>query len=150
FADNSLSKMYWPGDYSTAASGDGELAGADRLKPDALDNPEPSLGRDPRSFSDGRTQDNMTVLLPSLPNFNAHPHKGILKKKQLSPIVERNGLSRINNELCGNAPGRASPHGSSSSDGRAGPAKPSLPDQLNGVAMSIKAGTVDGDSSGSE
>lgn len=75
---------------------------------------------------------------------------GILKKKQLSPIVERNGLSRINNELCGNAPGRASPHGSSSSDSRAGPAKPSIPDQLNGVAMSIKAGTVDGDSSGSE
>ena len=76
---------------------------------------------------------------------------GILKKKQLSPIVERNGLNRIHNELCENAPGgRASPHGSSSSDGRAGPAKPGLPDKLNGVAVSIKAGTVDGDSSGSE
>lgn len=77
-------------------------------------------------------------------------HAGILKKKQLSPIVERNGLSRIHNELCGNVPGTASSQGSSSSDGRAGLVKPSLPDQLNGVAMSIKAGTVDGDSSGSE
>lgn len=70
--------MYWPGDYSAAVSSDGELTGADRLKPDALDNPEPSLGRDPRLFSDGRTQDNVTVLLPSLPNLNAHPHKGKL------------------------------------------------------------------------
>uniref|UniRef100_A0A8C4EAC9 Cadherin EGF LAG seven-pass G-type receptor 2 n=1 Tax=Dicentrarchus labrax TaxID=13489 RepID=A0A8C4EAC9_DICLA len=75
---------------------------------------------------------------------------GILKKKQLSPIVERNGLNRIHNELCENAPGTASPQDSSSSDSRVRPSKPSLPDQLNGVAMSIKAGTVDGDSSGSE
>lgn len=72
---------------------------------------------------------------------------GILKKKQLSPIVERNGLNRIHNELI---PGMASPQGSSSSESRAAPVKASLPDQLNGVAMSIKAGTVDGDSSGSE
>uniref|UniRef100_A0A665TTY5 Cadherin EGF LAG seven-pass G-type receptor 2 n=1 Tax=Echeneis naucrates TaxID=173247 RepID=A0A665TTY5_ECHNA len=78
------------------------------------------------------------------------PIVGILKKKQLSPIVERNGLSRIHNELCEKAPRMGSPHGSSSSDSRAGPAKPGLPEQLNGVAMSIKAGTVDGDSSGSE
>lgn len=75
---------------------------------------------------------------------------GILKKKQLSPIVERNCPNHVYNELCGNAPGTASPQGSSSSDGRGGPAKASLPDQLNGVALSIKAGTVDGDSSGSE
>lgn len=75
---------------------------------------------------------------------------GILKKKQLSPIVERSSLKRINSKLCENAPGAASPQGSSSSDGRAGSAKPGLPDQLNGVALSIKAGTVDGDSSGSE
>lgn len=83
-------------------------------------------------------------------SFFFSSYAGILKKKQLSPIVERNGLNRIHNELCENAPGTESPWGSSSSDGRAGPAKPSLPDQLNGVAMSIKAGTVDGDSSGSE
>uniref|UniRef100_A0A3Q3T3G8 Cadherin EGF LAG seven-pass G-type receptor 2 n=1 Tax=Mastacembelus armatus TaxID=205130 RepID=A0A3Q3T3G8_9TELE len=75
---------------------------------------------------------------------------GILKKKQLSPIVERNTLNRLHGDLCENARGSASSQGSSSSGGRGGPAKPSLPDQLNGVAMSIKAGTVDGDSSGSE
>lgn len=75
---------------------------------------------------------------------------GILKKKQLSPIVERICPDRVRNELGGRSPGTVSPHGSSASDGRAGPAKGSLPDQLNGVAMSIKAGTVDGDSSGSE
>ncbi|XP_028431059.1 cadherin EGF LAG seven-pass G-type receptor 2 isoform X2 [Perca flavescens] len=148
--DNSLSKMYWPGDYTEAAS-DGEPAGTDRLKPDTLANPEPSLGCGTRTLSDDRTQqDAMTVLLPSLPNIYAHPHKGILKKKQLSPIVERNGLNRIHNELCENAPGTASPQGSISSNGRAGLAKTSLPGQLNGVAMSIKAGTVDGDSSGSD
>ncbi|XP_031143312.1 cadherin EGF LAG seven-pass G-type receptor 2 isoform X3 [Sander lucioperca] len=148
--DNSLSKMYWPGDYTGAVS-DGELAGTDRLKPDTLANPELSLGCGTRMLSDDRTQqDAMTVLLPSLPNIYAHPHKGILKKKQLSPIVERNGLNRIHNELCENAPGTASPQGSISSNGRAGLAKTSLPDQLNGVAMSIKAGTVDGDSSGSD
>ncbi|XP_023269936.1 cadherin EGF LAG seven-pass G-type receptor 2 [Seriola lalandi dorsalis] len=140
--DNSLSKMLWPGDY--AAASDSEL------KNENLVSSELSLGRDTRTLSDDRTQDTMTVFLPSLPNFNAHPHKGILKKKQLSPIVERNGLSRIHNELCEKAPGTASPQGSSSSDSRAGPAKPNIPDQLNGVAMSIKAGTVDGDSSGSD
>uniref|UniRef100_A0A665TR40 Cadherin EGF LAG seven-pass G-type receptor 2 n=1 Tax=Echeneis naucrates TaxID=173247 RepID=A0A665TR40_ECHNA len=101
-----------------------------------------------RSLSHG-TGDAMTVLLPSLVVFFL-PIVGILKKKQLSPIVERNGLSRIHNELCEKAPRMGSPHGSSSSDSRAGPAKPGLPEQLNGVAMSIKAGTVDGDSSGSE
>uniref|UniRef100_A0A8C8D4R5 Cadherin, EGF LAG seven-pass G-type receptor 2 n=1 Tax=Oncorhynchus tshawytscha TaxID=74940 RepID=A0A8C8D4R5_ONCTS len=75
---------------------------------------------------------------------------GILKKKQLSPIAERNGINRIHNELSENALGHASSQGSSSGESRGGGAKPSLPDQLNGVAMSIKAGTVDGDSSGSE
>ncbi|XP_029287123.1 cadherin EGF LAG seven-pass G-type receptor 2 isoform X1 [Cottoperca gobio] len=147
--DNSLSKMYWPGDYPAAAV-DGELTGTDRLKADTLANPEPTNGRDSRMVSDDRTQDAMMVLLPSLPNIYAHPHRGILKKKQLSPIVERNGLNRIHNKLCEIAPGTASPQGSCSSDGRAGPTKPGLPDQMNGVAMSIKAGTVDGDSSGSE
>ncbi|XP_072238280.1 cadherin EGF LAG seven-pass G-type receptor 2 [Leuresthes tenuis] len=142
--DNNLSKMYWPGDY-TAVMDDGERAGGDRLK---METPDAILGRNLRTLSDDRSQDSM--LLPTLPILSTHPHRGILKKKQLSPIVERNGLHRIHNELCESAPGSASPHGSSSSDNRAGPAKPSLPDQLNGVALRIKAGTVDGDSSGSE
>nr|XP_057910169.1 cadherin EGF LAG seven-pass G-type receptor 2 isoform X2 [Doryrhamphus excisus] len=92
---------------------------------------DPSL---PSTPSDERLQDAVTPLLP---NLNAHPHKGILKKKQLSPIIERNGFNRDG------AQGPASPQGSSCSERRA-------KGGLNGVAMSIKAGTVDGDSSGSE
>lgn len=72
---------------------------------------------------------------------------GILKKKQLSPIVERNSLRRVHNQLSENSPGTAPPQGSSPNEDRA---KPDPPDRLNGVALSIKAGTVDGDSSGSE
>ncbi|KAM9408206.1 cadherin EGF LAG seven-pass G-type receptor 2 [Pholidichthys leucotaenia] len=142
--DDSLSKMFWPG----AALSDSELTAGDRAKMET--SPEPFLIRDTRTL-DNRTQDAVTVLLPSsLPNFSVHPHKGILKKKQLSPIVERNSLNPVHSELCEDASSTASPHGSSSSGGRAGPAKPSLPDQLNGIALSIKAGTVDGDSSGSD
>ena len=77
-------------------------------------------------------------------------YAGILKKKQLSPIAERNGINRIHNELSENVPGTTSPQASSSGESRGARAKPGPPDQLNGVAMSIKAGTVDGDSSGSE
>uniref|UniRef100_A0A3Q2DJZ9 Cadherin EGF LAG seven-pass G-type receptor 2 n=1 Tax=Cyprinodon variegatus TaxID=28743 RepID=A0A3Q2DJZ9_CYPVA len=77
-------------------------------------------------------------------------YPGILKKKQLSPIVERNSLHHVHSEPVGGTPGTASPQGSSSSRTRAGPPKPGLQEQLNGVALSIKAGTVDGDSSGSE
>lgn len=69
-ADN---KMLWPADNAAAVGGDGELAGADRLNPDAPVHPELSLSR---AFSDGRTQDAMTMLLPSLPSLSAHPHKG--------------------------------------------------------------------------
>uniref|UniRef100_A0A6Q2YBM4 Cadherin EGF LAG seven-pass G-type receptor 2 n=1 Tax=Esox lucius TaxID=8010 RepID=A0A6Q2YBM4_ESOLU len=93
----------------------------------------------------GQTRENR-----GLPDERPGDQKGILKKKQLSPIAERNGINRIHNQLSENAPGHASSQGSSSSESRRGGAKPSLSDQLNGVAMSIKAGTVDGDSSGSE
>ncbi|KAM3877775.1 cadherin EGF LAG seven-pass G-type receptor 2 [Diretmus argenteus] len=144
-------KMYWPGEYATVS--DSELGGTDRVRMESLGHPDQGLGRENRTLPpDDRAgdRDPMTMLLPSLPNLNAHPQKGILKKKQLSPIVERNGINRIHNELSENTSGPTSPQGSSSSGSRAGPAKPGLPDQLNGVAMSIKAGTVDGDSSGSE
>lgn len=74
-----------------------------------------------------------------------------MKKKQLSPIAERNGINRIHNELSVSAAGPASSRGSSSSEGKGSGAKANVPEQLNGVALSIKAkGTVDDDSSGSE
>ncbi|KAK5610636.1 Cadherin EGF LAG seven-pass G-type receptor 2 [Crenichthys baileyi] len=147
--DNGLGKMHWPVDY-TAAVGDSELAGGEGSKMDSPESAQPVLGRNMRSLSDDKSQDCMTVLLPSFPNLSAHPHRGILKKKQLSPIVERNSLHHVHSEPCEGTPGTASPRGSSSSETRAGPPKPGLPEQLNGVALSIKAGTVDGDSSGSE
>ncbi|KAL0978415.1 hypothetical protein UPYG_G00170150 [Umbra pygmaea] len=147
--DNILSKQYWPGEYVTTASDSEGQAGADRLKVECLE-----LGPtwDKRGVPDempgeqveGSGKDNV-MIMPSLSNVNAHPHRGILKKKQLSPIAERNGIKRIHNELSANAPGHAS-----SSESTGGGAKPSLSDQLNGVALSIKAGTIDGDSSGSD
>ncbi|KAK6321410.1 hypothetical protein J4Q44_G00083860 [Coregonus suidteri] len=155
--DNNLSKLFWPGEYVTTASDSEGLGGADRLKAQSLANPELGQTRDNRGMSDERPGDKAesygkdnVMLLPSQPNLHALPQKGILKKKQLSPIAERNGINRIHNELSKNAPGHASSQGSSSGERRGGRAKPSLPDQLNGVAMSIKAGTVDGDSSGSD
>ncbi|XP_029549960.1 cadherin EGF LAG seven-pass G-type receptor 2-like isoform X6 [Salmo trutta] len=156
--DNNLSKLYWPVEYMTTASNSECLGGADRLKTESLANTELGQTRDTRGMPSERPgdkagsygKDNLMLLLPSLPNLNAHPQKGILKKKQLSPIAERNGINRIHNELSKNAPGHASSQGSSSSESRGGRAKPSLPDQLNGVGMSIKAGTVDDDLSGSD
>lgn len=164
--------MFRPAD---KGSGDGDLAGPDRLKLDAPNRPDSGLGHNASLFADSRTQDSRTqdslmALLPGLPGLSAPPHKGkaqphwrrfeqtptschsdatsclntgILKKKQLSPIVERSCPNRV--QPCGDAP--SSSQGSSSSGGRP---KAGQPEQLNGVALTIKAGTVDGDSSGSE
>lgn len=157
--------MPWPTESAAAVSNGGQLTA------DTPAHPE---------FPDGRMHDGVMVMLPSVPGLSAHPYKGsvechkvadahlqkrflffflthfsssagILKKKQLSPIVERScPANHVHSEPRGNVHGTASPHGSTSSDGRSGPARTYLPDQLNGVALSIKAGTVDGDSSGSE
>ncbi|XP_059530723.1 cadherin EGF LAG seven-pass G-type receptor 2 isoform X1 [Myotis daubentonii] len=92
--------------------------------------------------------------LGPLPGLSAQPHKGILKKKCLPTISEKSSLLRLPLEQ-----GTASSWGSSASEGSRGgppprpPPRQSLQEQLNGVmpiAMSIKAGTVDEDSSGSE
>ncbi|XP_034022451.1 cadherin EGF LAG seven-pass G-type receptor 2 isoform X2 [Thalassophryne amazonica] len=141
------SKMLWPGEYTAAAS-DSELA--DRTKVETPTDTEPSLGHNFRSLLGEQSENMLMVLPPGLPNQIIHPHKGILKKKQLSPIAERNSTNRFHAESCENAPDMSSPQRSSSSDGRGGPPESCLSDQLNGVVMSIKAGTVDGDSSGSE
>uniref|UniRef100_A0A2K5KZU2 Cadherin EGF LAG seven-pass G-type receptor 2 n=1 Tax=Cercocebus atys TaxID=9531 RepID=A0A2K5KZU2_CERAT len=98
--------------------------------------------------------------LGPLPGSSAQPHKapprpaGILKKKCLPTISEKSSLLRLPLEQC-----TGSSRGSSASEGSRGgppprpPPRQSLQEQLNGVmpiAMSIKAGTVDEDSSGSE
>ncbi|KAK7916672.1 hypothetical protein WMY93_012433 [Mugilogobius chulae] len=128
--ENVMTKTYWP-DYPGSGS-DSEVKAS-----------ESNL----RTIPEARSPESTTVQIPGLSHLSTHPHKGILKKKQLSPIVERNGGNRINSDLVETG---GSSHGSSSSEGRPGPAKPGLQDQLNGVVLSIKAGTVDGDSSGSE
>lgn len=129
-------KVPWPGDFGTTAkenSGSGPLEERPRENGDALTR-EGSLG--------------------PLPGPSTQPHKGILKKKCLPTISEKSSLLRLPLEQ-----GTGSSRGSSASEGsRNGPPprpppRQSLQEQLNGVmpiAMSIKAGTVDEDSSGSE
>lgn len=88
------------------------------------------------------------------PRVPASLSPGILKKKCLPTISEKSSLLRLPLEQ-----GTGSSRASTASDGsRNGPPprpppRQSLQEQLNGVmpiAMSIKAGTVDEDSSGSE
>lgn len=90
----------------------------------------------------------LLLMLPAL------PATGILKKKCLPTVSEKSSLLRLPLEQ-----GTGSSRGSSVSEGSRGmppprpPLRQSLQEQLNGVmpiAMSIKAGTVDEDSSGSE
>ncbi|XP_066526353.1 cadherin EGF LAG seven-pass G-type receptor 2 [Hoplias malabaricus] len=123
-------------------SGEGEAEGGGaRLRVETLNHTEE------RAEDYGKENTLPLLLLPSLQNPHTHPHKGILKKKPLSPIAERNGINRFHNQLSVNASGPASSRGSSSSDSQGGGAKQ---DQLNGVALSVKTRMVDNDSSGSE
>ncbi|XP_049621611.1 cadherin EGF LAG seven-pass G-type receptor 2 isoform X1 [Suncus etruscus] len=129
-------KVPWPGDFGTAVKDSGG-------------------GRGPEE----RLRENGDVLpregsLGPLPGPAAQPHKGILKKKCLPTAGEKNSLLRLPVEQA-----TASSRGSSASEGSRAmlpprpPPRQSLQEQLNGVmpiAMSIKAGTVDEDSSGSE
>ncbi|XP_017175138.1 cadherin EGF LAG seven-pass G-type receptor 2 isoform X2 [Mus musculus] len=129
-------KVPWLGDFGTTTkenSGSGPLEERPRENGDALTR-EGSLG--------------------PLPGPSTQPHKGILKKKCLPTISEKSSLLRLPLEQ-----GTGSSRGSSISEGsRHGPPprpppRQSLQEQLNGVmpvAMSIKAGTVDEDSSGSD
>uniref|UniRef100_A0A8B9NJA1 Cadherin EGF LAG seven-pass G-type receptor 2 n=1 Tax=Accipiter nisus TaxID=211598 RepID=A0A8B9NJA1_9AVES len=126
---------YWPGEFMTTASESEGHGGSETLRPPRLNGE--ALPRDP-------------PLLP-LP----HPHKGILKKKCLPPISERGSTQRL-------GPPPPPPAGTATSSGSEGSRvggtgaprpRQTLQEQLSGVtpiAMSIKAGTVDEDSSGSE
>lgn len=83
-SDNNLSKLYWPVEYMTTASNSEGLGGADRLKTESLANTELGQTRDTRGMPSERPgdkagsygKDNLMLLLPSLPNLNAHPQKG--------------------------------------------------------------------------
>lgn len=64
--------MQWSTESAAAMSDGSQLT-------DTLAHSESSLGRDASTFSDGRTQDAMTVMLPSVPSLSAHPYKGSVK-----------------------------------------------------------------------
>ncbi|KAF4097163.1 hypothetical protein G5714_021171 [Onychostoma macrolepis] len=116
---------------------EGETGAADeRLKVETLSKPE--------DRAEDHGTENLLLLLPSLPNTSAPPHKGILKKKQLSPIAERNAINRIHNQLSGDS---ASSRGLSSSEGRGGGARR---DYQNGASTSGLTKMLDNDSSESE
>ncbi|KAF7254507.1 Cadherin EGF LAG seven-pass G-type receptor 2 [Varanus komodoensis] len=149
-------KPYWPGDFVTTASESDGHAGSEKLRVEPIGKSD-RLGPTeemPRENGDTQTRENM---LSSLPHPTAQPQKGILKKKYLPPISEKNSIQRIHNKLSSCRSGMVSSHGSSGSDGsRGGGAlrpRQTLQEQLNGltpITMSIKTGTVDEDSSGSD
>ncbi|KAK3536667.1 hypothetical protein QTP86_016092, partial [Hemibagrus guttatus] len=88
----------------------------------------------------------------ALNNHEKKDGEGILKKKPLSPIAERNGLHRIHNQLSVSPSGSASSRGpwahigSSPDQGRGCGA---ATDRPNEAAPSVKTGARDSDSSGS-
>ncbi|XP_043932407.1 cadherin EGF LAG seven-pass G-type receptor 2 isoform X2 [Protopterus annectens] len=153
-------KPYWPGEFVTTASESEGHVGSEKLKVETVASVEPhrdklgQLEEKPREIGDGTYKDN---ALPSYPPSVLQPQKGILKKKRLPTIHEKNSINRIHNELASHKMGPVSSRASSSSEGsRPGGVqrtKQTLQEQLNGVtpiAMSIKTGTMDEDSSGSD
>ncbi|XP_029430115.1 cadherin EGF LAG seven-pass G-type receptor 2 [Rhinatrema bivittatum] len=153
-------KPYWPGEFVTTASESEGHIGSERLKVEtvaSIELPKDNLDHPEKAAENGdmHYKENTTAVLP---NPVAQPQKGILKKKRgLSTITEKNSINRIHNELSGHRPGVASSWDSLAIDGSRGGSDPksrlTLQEQLNGVTpvpMSIKAGTVDEDSSGSE
>ncbi|KAM6398895.1 cadherin EGF LAG seven-pass G-type receptor 2 [Rhynochetos jubatus] len=141
-------RPYWPGEFVTTASESEGPGGSETLRVEPAGDEGPPRGDPPRLNGEALPREPPLLPLP-------HPHKGILKKKCLPPISERGSTQRL-------GPPPPPPVGTATSSGSEGswggvPAPPrprqTLQEQLSGVtpiAMSIKAGTVDEDSSGSE
>ncbi|GAB0199893.1 cadherin EGF LAG seven-pass G-type receptor 2 [Grus japonensis] len=139
---------YWPGEFMTTASESEGHGGSETLRVEPAGGEGLPQGEPPRLNGEALPRDPLLLPLP-------HPHKGILKKKCLPPISERGSTQRL-------GPPPPPPAGTAASSGSegsrvGGTAAPrprqTLQEQLSGVtpiAMSIKAGTVDEDSSGSE
>ncbi|XP_064499492.1 cadherin EGF LAG seven-pass G-type receptor 2-like [Pseudopipra pipra] len=138
---------YWPGEFVTTASESEGVAGTEGLRVQPAGGARgPPRGDPPRPNGEALPREPLLLPLP-------HPHKGILKKKCLPPISERGGSAQRPGPP---PPPPAGTAASSGSDGGAPPApraRQSLEEQLSGltpIAMSIRAGTADEDSSGSE
>ncbi|XP_075377780.1 cadherin EGF LAG seven-pass G-type receptor 2 [Mycteria americana] len=141
-------RPYWPGEFVTTASESEGHGGSETLRVEPAGGEGPPRGEPPRPNGEALPRDPPLLPLP-------HPHKGILKKKCLPPISEQGSTQRL-------GPPPPPPAGTAASSGSEGsrvggtPAprpRQTLQEQLSGVtpiAMSIKAGTVDEDSSGSE
>ncbi|CAM2107537.1 unnamed protein product [Caretta caretta] len=149
-------KPYWPGEFVTTASESDGHTGPEMLRV------EPAAGQVRLGPPEEAPRENGEALDKNvpvpLPNPAAQPQRGILKKKCL-PTISENSLRHVPSELSARPPGTVASHGSStgSEGSRGGRVLPrprqTLQEQLNGVTpitMSIKAGTVDEDSSGSE
>ncbi|XP_075766558.1 cadherin EGF LAG seven-pass G-type receptor 2 isoform X2 [Pelodiscus sinensis] len=149
-------KPYWPGEFVTTASESDGHAGPEKLRV------EPATGQVRLGHAEETVRENGDApdknMLMSLPHPAAQPQKGILKKQRLPPISE-NSLRHMASEPSAPSPGMVASRGSStgsegSQGGRVLPRpRQTLQEQLNGVTpitMSIKAGTADEDSSGSE
>ncbi|XP_027529250.1 LOW QUALITY PROTEIN: cadherin EGF LAG seven-pass G-type receptor 2-like, partial [Neopelma chrysocephalum] len=138
---------YWPGEFVTTASESEGVAGTEGLRVQ----PAGGAGGPPRGDPlrpNGEALPREPLLLP-LP----HPHKGILKKKCLPPISERGGSAQRPGPPPPPPAGTAASSGSDGGPPPAPRARQSLEEQLSGltpIAMSIRAGTADEDSSGSE
>ncbi|XP_078098403.1 cadherin EGF LAG seven-pass G-type receptor 2 isoform X5 [Mustelus asterias] len=156
-------KPYWPGEFMTTASeSESHGGGSENLKVETMANIE--LHREKFNHLDEKPKENGDTLykentLTSLPNPNVQPQKGILKNKALPLFSEKNSINRIHNELSNHKPAtvssRASSVGSSEGSRTGGVTKlrQTTGEQMNGVMpipMSIKTGTVDEDSSGSD
>ncbi|XP_010583070.1 PREDICTED: cadherin EGF LAG seven-pass G-type receptor 2, partial [Haliaeetus leucocephalus] len=141
-------RPYWPGEFMTTASESEGHGGSETLRVEPAGGEGPPRGEPPRLNGEALPRDPPLLPLP-------HPHKGILKKKCLPPISERGSTQRL-------GPPPPPPTGTATSSGSEGSRvggtgaprpRQTLQEQLSGVtpiAMSIKAGTVDEDSSGSE
>ncbi|XP_072336405.1 cadherin EGF LAG seven-pass G-type receptor 2 isoform X1 [Scyliorhinus torazame] len=159
---DNITKPYWPGEFMTTASESESHGGSENLKVETMANIE--LHREKLNHLEEKPKENGDTLykenaLTSLPNPTAQPQKGILKNKALPLFSEKNSINRIHNELSNHRPAtvssRASSVGSSEGSRSGGVTKlrQTTGEQMNGVMpipMSIKTGTVDEDSSGSE
>ncbi|XP_063274458.1 cadherin EGF LAG seven-pass G-type receptor 2 isoform X6 [Prinia subflava] len=135
---------YWPGEFVTTASENEGPGGSDRLRVQPAGGQGHPWGDPTQPNSEALPRDPPLLPLP-------HPHKGILKKC-LPHISERGSAQHPG--LPPQPP--ACMAASSGSDGGAHPVprpRQSLQEQLSGltpIAMSIRTGTADEDSSGSE
>ncbi|XP_032898448.1 cadherin EGF LAG seven-pass G-type receptor 2 isoform X3 [Amblyraja radiata] len=152
----------WPGEFMMMPSQGEEHGGSGNLNVETVANIE--LHQEKLNHVDERPKENGDDLykedvLTSLPNPTTQPQRGILKNKGLPLFSERNSINRIHNELSNHISAtvcsRASSVGSSEGSRSGGVTKlrQAMGEQINGVMpipMSIKTGTVDEDSSGSD